>query len=72
MEYVVHNENALGYLFSSGTLSMMGVLAGSVIRGGPDWRDGPIVLLDSDKKNLRPATQKDFDFFRVSSKGHIS
>jgi len=72
MKYVVLNENTLGYLFEYKTLLMLGVLAGSVLKGGFDWKNGPIIIGELDKKNLRSATQKDFNFFRVSSKGHIS
>jgi hypothetical protein len=59
--YVVNEENTLGYLdqFSN----MMGVLQGSVLKGGSDWKNGPIFV---SKNNVRPATEKDFDFFRCA------
>ena len=59
--YVVNEENTLGYLnqFSN----MMGVLQGSVLKGGSDWKNGSISVL---KKNVRPATENDFHFFRCA------
>ena len=67
--YVVgkHNrntENVLGYVIApQGPESyLIGVLAGSVVRGGPDWKNGPITV---NAEDLRPATPKDFAAYRV-------
>lgn len=62
MKYVVLNENTLGYTDDRHP-GRMGVLAGSVIRGGHDWLNGPVTLGAADK--LRPATPEDFDTYRV-------
>lgn len=73
--YVVFEEHTLGY-FQTDTMpteyGYMGVLAGSVVRGGRDWKNGPVVVyMPLDKDKIRLATKEDFDFFRVCSKGHI-
>jgi hypothetical protein len=68
VKYVVMNENTLGYIFDTQPKTM-GVLAGSVIKGGHDWKNGPVPIRDSD--SIRPATKADFDVFRVDAKGHI-
>lgn len=69
MRYVVKNENTLGYLLATNP-PMMGVLAGSVLKGGHNPLNGP-VLADPASDNLRPATKADFEAFRVSAKGHL-
>jgi len=66
-QYLVGDEHTLVYKYP-GQL-MMGVLAGSVIRGGHNPLNGCVVA--SQFKTLRPATVEDFKFFRVSHKGHI-
>lgn len=66
-KYIVKNENTLCYR-QEGT-QFVGVLAGSVIRGGHNPLNGSIIIAPSDA--LRPATLEDFEFFRVCPKGHI-
>lgn len=61
MDYVVKNNNTLGYLIDE-CPNIMGVLAGSVILGGHDWKNGPVSTFGSD---IRRATAEDFSFFRV-------
>lgn len=68
-KYVVLNENTLCYRIEA-TPSMLGVLAGSVRRGGHNPLYGPVSFTPSCA--LREATQKDFDEYSVCSKGHIS
>ena len=67
-EYVVMNENTLGYLFGSENYPKMGVLAGSVIKGGHNWLNGPVSIGSLDV--IRKATEEDFHSFRVSPKGY--
>lgn len=67
-KYVVLNENTLCYRID-GQDYHLGVLAGSVIRGGHDWKNGPVAVGPLD--TLRPATAEDFEFFRVDPKGHL-
>ncbi|AGR47637.2 hypothetical protein SmphiM12_005 [Sinorhizobium phage phiM12] len=70
--YVVLNGHTLGYLFDgfpTDKPEWMGVLAGSVLLGGYDWKNGPVVVLPGN--DVRLATKEDFDFFRVSWKGHL-
>jgi hypothetical protein len=65
-EYAVLNENTLGYTFTATNGSkMFGILHGSVLRGS-SFGDlsGPISV--DDRHKLRPATEKDFDEYRVS------
>lgn len=69
-KYIVVNENCLGYTDDLTVPFQMGVLQGSVARGGPDWRNGPVFVTSSDQ--FRPATLKDFEDYRVSPKGHIA
>lgn len=68
-DYYVLNENTLGYVYAEQP-NRMGVLAGSVLKGGHDWRNGPVAIMPGIDK-LRPATLADFDEYRVSPKGHI-
>jgi hypothetical protein len=68
VKYVVVNENALCYRIDGSIFH--GVLAGSVLRGGPDPLAGQISVAPSDA--VRPATLADFDQFRVSPKGHLT
>ncbi len=64
VRYVVKNENTLGYIFR-GREHTMGVLAGSVIRGGHDPFNGSVAVTPSDK--VRTATREDFDSYRVQA-----
>ena len=68
--YVVYKENTLGYIIRTGAYPVMGVLSANI--HGYDWKNGPISILPSEMANLRTATQKDFDVFRVSGVGHLS
>ncbi len=61
-KYIVKDENTLGYLINE-TPGFMAVLQGSVHQGGHDWRNGPVSILGA---QIRPATQEDFNAFRVS------
>ena len=66
-EYLVVNENTLGYRKPGSML--LGVLHASVIKGGHNWLNGPVLLTNNDK--VRPATLADFAEYRVSPKGHL-
>ena len=72
LEHVVYKEHTLGYLFRVGTMVLMGVHAGSVLRGGYDWRNGSVPILAGDMRSLRTATKADFAAYRVESKGHLA
>lgn len=61
--YVVLNENTLGCLRSDDARSI-DVLGYSVVRGGRDWKNGPVPFSPG-IDTLRPATRKDFDDYRV-------
>lgn len=60
-KYFVCNENTLCYHQIDSTLK--GVLHGSVIRGGRDWKNGAFSL--SMRDSIRPATALDFADYRV-------
>jgi hypothetical protein len=62
-KYVVMDEHTLGYLVDK-TPTLMGVLAGSVLKGGHDWKNGAVSIVPGHTK-LRMATEADFEFFRV-------
>ena len=66
--YVVLNEHTLGYL-QPATPNLLGVLAGSVLRGGHNPLNGPVYFSERDR--IRPATHDDFDAYRVCSRGHL-
>lgn len=73
VKYVVINENTLGYycqVVEGGAFDHIQVLAGKPQLGGRNWIDGYFMPSSLDK--IRPATQKDFDYYRVCSKGHIA
>lgn len=61
VRYVVMNENTLGYI--EGSRPSMGVLAGSVLKGGHHWLNGPVSTFGC---ALRDATLADFQTYRVS------
>lgn len=63
--YVVMDENTLAYLNPDSQFA--GVLAGKPQLGGHGPMDGPCVI----SENIRPATLADFEFYRVSPKGHL-
>ncbi len=66
--YVVKDEHTLGYFQNTDTIPtemcMMGVLHGSVFKGGHDWKNGPVVFQPGYNK-IRLATAADFDEYRV-------
>lgn len=66
-KYVVCNENTLCYRVDGS--EMLGVLAGSIIKGG---RSGAAAepFHPGSLDNLRPATLEDFDLFRVLATGY--
>jgi hypothetical protein len=68
-KYLVVNENTLVYQMNGD--SMVGVLGGKPQLGGRSNSpmEAPFFLSRLDK--VREATKEDFDFFRVSSKGHF-
>lgn len=59
-QYYVLNENTLCYQQEGSRL--LGVLHGSVLKGGHDWRNGPVIPCRSD--NIRTATLADFAEYR--------
>jgi hypothetical protein len=61
--YVVMNDNTLGFINPTLLPGQMGVLHGSVLKGGHNWLNGPVLIAPSDV--LRPATLDDFKTFRV-------
>lgn len=66
IQYVVYRENTLGYLFkTTNEIVMLGVLHGSVLKGGFNWINGPHVLLPADLQQVRIASTADFDDYRV-------
>lgn len=69
LEYIVTNENTLGYLFKKDGFFHVGVLSGSTIKGGSHEFAGTRVVSDEDF--VRTATKRDFDSYRVESKGYI-
>ncbi len=58
-KYIVVNENTLCYKVEDS--QFVGGLAGSVVRGGHDPKNGTIALSPLDK--IRDATLEDFEFF---------
>lgn len=68
-KYVVLGEHTLCYRIPQ-TPSVLGVLSGSVVRGGYSPLNGPVSTMPGDE--LRPATLEDFDFFRVCPVGHLT
>jgi hypothetical protein len=75
-KYVVigANEHSLCYRFENDTFNLpgyyrVGILHGSVLRGGFNDLDGWTIVADTEP--VRSATLADFEFFRVSPKGHI-
>lgn len=55
----VHKETTLGILYPENTMS---VLAGKPQLGGKVFPDEPFTV---SAKDIRPATQRDFNYFRV-------
>lgn len=70
-KYFVLNEHTLGYLICSSPAGRFGILGWSVLRGSPYGPlDGWTIIAPGDR--LRFATLDDFEFFRVSPKGHLT
>jgi hypothetical protein len=65
VKYVVLNENTLGYI-NEERPNTLGVLAGSVIRGGHVWSNGPVTIVPTVDK-VRPATREDLETYRVAA-----
>lgn len=63
VRYVVMDEHTLGYVDDANP-QWMGVLAGSVLKGGRDPKNGSAVIVPGHTV-LRPATEADFAAFRV-------
>ncbi|QYY27501.1 hypothetical protein [Diaphorobacter sp. MNS-0] len=61
IRYVVKDEHTLGYLQEGSPY--MGVLQGSVLKGGHDWKNGPVSTFGA---TIRPATKEDFEAYRVA------
>lgn len=62
--YVVKDEHTLGFLDETKS-PLMGVLAGSALKGGHDPKNGPVAIVPGHTR-LRPASEADFDAFRVA------
>jgi hypothetical protein len=62
-KYVVLNENTLGYINETDP-NTVGVLAGSVIRGGHNPLNGPVTIVPTIDE-VRPAKIEDFATYRV-------
>lgn len=65
--YWVEGEHTLLYHFEGQYL--YGVLQGSLLAGGRDWKNGVAFPVQS---NLRPATLADFERFRICPVGHMT
>ena len=66
IQYVVYGEHTLGYLFKTPHRTiMLGVLHGSVLKGGFNDFGGPHVLSPADLQRVRIASAADFDEYRV-------
>jgi hypothetical protein len=62
-KYVVLNEHTLCYRIDGGHPSHLGILNGSVLRGGHSPLKGWVYTFATDV--IRPATRADFETFRV-------
>lgn len=65
--YIVMNGNTLGIVHPN---NMVDVLAGQILKGGPNPLNGPVIFT-SGIDHARLATQEDFDQFRVCARGHL-
>jgi hypothetical protein len=66
--YFVKDGHTLGYVYDEAP-GQFNVLHGSVLKGGHDWKNGPVAISPICK--LEPATLADFEEYRVCPKGHI-
>jgi hypothetical protein len=64
---IVMNENTLGIALNENSVQ---VLAGSVLKGGPDPLKGPVPF-NPRIDQARPANAADFEQYRVSPAGHL-
>ena len=70
--HAVFRGHTLGYLFRIGNTLHLGILHTSILKGSSYSNlTGSIMILPQEFKDVRKATQKDFDDFNVSSKGHL-
>lgn len=69
--YVVYGEHTLGYLFKNrlGELHL-GSLHGKVLKNGLSDLDGPYPINQKQLKQMRLASEADFNDFRVSPRGY--
>lgn len=67
--YLVLNGHTLGYRL--GGSATLWPLAGSVLRGGHDPKNGPVAIM-AGVDTIRPATLADFKAYRVSPVGHLA
>lgn len=65
--YHVESDHSLLYRQEGAPEGQYGILTGKLSKGGRNWIDG---ICYPDPATLRRATAKDFDFFRVCSKGY--
>lgn len=70
VRYFVLDENTLGYV-NLNYPNLFGVLHGSVLKGGHDWKNGPVWITERDRSRMRDATLEDFEEYRVSPTGHL-
>lgn len=70
---IIYKENTLGCVFMTDNKTlMMDVFHGNVFKGGLNWKNGAIILSEDEINNsIRFATEKDFDEYRVRSKGQF-
>lgn len=69
-QYYVYRDHSLLYQQSHWPWrSFYGVLAGKVLRGGYNPKNGVVCINDQDLKDLRTATPADFDDFGICSAG---
>lgn len=66
--YVVMNEHTLGCIYAE-CPDKLCVLHGSFLKGGYDWRNGPVSISPSD--TIRDASLQDFREYRVMPPAHI-
>jgi len=66
--YFVMNENTLGYIFEEQPQNF-NILSSKPQKGGHDPMNGYVAIGSTDK--LRTATAEDFEYYRVSTKGHL-
>ena len=63
-KYFVKDENTLGIIYEHSP-RLLQVLHGSTIKGGHDWKNGP-VSISEDRREVRPATREDFEAYRIA------